>query len=306
VVNAVPGFRYDAEMLRRIIPLAPIPTTILAAGAVKRIGEALPSKAECETRLRALVQTRTALSLVKDESGVPDAVRSVSAALASARPCGDVLEGDQKTALEETVAAADTLVAETASDLPESFVLARGEELAVTVRRQGSDRTWTVIYTTGARGEWRTSYGFNFIINSISKPRSYYTEQVEGGYVIRREKHRRWMEFVPSVYLTWFPTDRGRVDSYLNPTVGLGFNLESPVVFVGATLVYNQNISLNAGFAAHRQRQLIGRYEPGDTVKENLTAEQLHEELFRVNPFVSIGIRFGSNPFAKPEATKDP
>jgi hypothetical protein len=303
VVNAVPGVRYDAEMLRRIIPLAPVPTPILPAAAEMLRQEELTA-AECSQRLDKLVQAGNALSSVKDESGVRGPANSASAALASAQPCQQVLASDQRKALDRAIGVADSLVAETTRELPDPVVLSRGEEVVVTIRRQGTDRVWTLVYTTGARGEWRTSYGFNFIVNSISKPGSYHTEQVEGGYVIRREEKRRWMEFVPSIFLTWFPAAQAGRDSYLNPTVGLGFNLQSPVVFAGATIVYNQNISLNAGLAAHRQRQLIGRYEAGDTVKDNLTSEQLHEELFRVNPFVSIAIRFGSNPFAKPEPKK--
>lgn len=302
VVNAVPGVRYDAEVLRRVIPLAPIPTTIVPAAGLLEQKDLRPK--ECSERLNKLIQAGSALSSVKDESGVRGPANSASAALASAQPCQQVLEGDERTSLDSAIRVADSLVAETVRELPGPVVLSRGEELVVTIRRQGTDRVWTVVYTTGARGEWRTSYGFNFIVNSISKPRSYYTEQVEGGYVIRREENRRWMEFVPSIFLTWFPAAEAGRDSYLNPTVGLGFNLQSPVVFAGATIVYNQNVSLNAGLAAHRQRQLIGRYEAGDTVKDNLTSEQLHEELFRVNPFVSIAIRFGSNPFAKPEPKK--
>jgi hypothetical protein len=52
-----------------------------------------------------------------------------------------------------------------------AVTVAAGKRLTVTIHRRNDNKevvaTWIRVYTTGARGEWRTSYGFNFSTISL-------------------------------------------------------------------------------------------------------------------------------------------
>jgi hypothetical protein len=79
---------------------------------------------------------------------------------------------------------------------------------------------------------------------------------------------------------------------------GLGFDMHNAVVFLGMSITYNENITIAAGAVAHRLRQLNGKYSEGGRILEDLDDEQLHEEVYRINPFIGLSFRFSDNPLS--------
>ena len=101
-------------------------------------------------------------------------------------------------------------------------------------------------------------------------------------------------------YFSWLPAGSSDRDFAFGLSAGLGFDLTRPVLLLAPSITYNQNISLHAGLVVLPQDRLKGVYVPGDTIKENLTPDQLREDVqksYGVNPFVAISFNFSSNPF---------
>jgi hypothetical protein len=187
--------------------------------------------------------------------------------------------------------------------------LSGGDALVVRVVRLGTGTLWTKRFSTPARGEWQTTYGFAFPVTTWEFGSTPYVAEAAGDstYVITEGANRHWLDFAPTIFFQWLPSSALRSDVVRGPTVGLGFDLQAPALFGGYGWTYNQNISLNVGVALHQQRVLLGRYEAGDTIRENLTPDQLHESLYRIAPFLAVSIRALSNPFARasePEAAQ--
>ena len=180
--------------------------------------------------------------------------------------------------------------------------LKKGEYIEVTISRkvEGDDDkeiTWTSIYTTEKKGKWLTTYGFSFVPELISKSESFFSKQADTVFTITELNKRSRLNFVPSVFFTWFPYKDIEKDFSFSWTCGLGFDLEAPTAFLGGNLLYNQNIGISFGLAAHQQDFLNGRYEEGEIITENLGEEQLNEKLYSINPYISVIFRLGSSPF---------
>ncbi|NOU48195.1 MAG: hypothetical protein HOO86_14195 [Bacteroidales bacterium] len=186
----------------------------------------------------------------------------------------------------------------------EDVTLNEGEDLEITIIRKlddGTSKVWKVVYTTQKRGKWLTSWGFSFIGQVFNVQKLYFTKFDTSSYVITKEENRGKLIFAPTVFFTWMPTKNLSRNFSLSYTGGLGFDMEAPTVFVGGSLTYNQNISIAIGIVAHRQEFLSGEFKENQIVKENLSKDQLHNELYTVNPFVSLIFRFGENPFTNKE-----
>jgi hypothetical protein len=184
----------------------------------------------------------------------------------------------------------------------ETFQLKKSQTLTITVSRvakDGKKLEWKRVYKTPSRGQWLTCYSFNFISLSMSKERSFFAAAVPDTslFQISRESDRKPLNFVPSITFTWLSARAQEQTWGLGGSAGVGFDLQKPVVFVGLSLIYNQNLHLSAGFAAHQTRQLTGKYVEGQIIKENLTDDQLHINPYRVNPYIAVSLRFDKNPF---------
>lgn len=195
---------------------------------------------------------------------------------------------------DEVIGATDTII-----DLP---ALRRGQTLVLTISTQmpgGTTRQWRRAYSTGPRGRWGPVYSFTFIGRAINE-RKYFARQSGSEFIVSRERNRDWADFVPSVFFTWTPGDADLDRPVWGWTGGLGFDMTSPVVMIGRSGRYNENIMLSFGVALHRQQVLLGKYKEGDALSENLTESQLHSPSYRPNPYLAIGFRFGANPFSAP------
>lgn len=178
--------------------------------------------------------------------------------------------------------------------------LKRGEQLEVVITRsneEGKTLKWTQIYSTESRGKWQVSYGFSFITEGFNKENIFFAKQSDSVYAITKTNNRKSMNFAPSLFFTWMPTKSINKPWNLGLSGGLGFDFESPTVFLSPTISYNQNLRIHIGLVAHKQSVLLGQYEEGQIITENLNKDQLHEELYKLNPFISISFRFNQNPF---------
>ncbi|WP_348672083.1 hypothetical protein, partial [uncultured Abyssibacter sp.] len=163
--------------------------------------------------------------------------------------------------------------------LESEFVLKAGEELVVTVTRRKSDnvseKTFpAVTYATPAEtiGEWITLYGFNYLDSGeaghFAKPDPGTDPQT---YTITPKTNRQDKVFSPSIYFMWIKSRNyefipARVlswnagDVFGGVTAGLGFDLDSPTVFMGYGLGWGYNVMLTAGGVFHSEQRLDGKY----------------------------------------------
>ena len=180
--------------------------------------------------------------------------------------------------------------------------LKKSQILKITVKRTnkaGKELEWVRIYKTPERGKWLTSYSFNFISQAFSKERLFFAKNIGmDSFQITGETNRKWMDFVPGITFTWLPAAGFKTDLAVGVSGGIGLDVDKPVVFVGCSFIYNQNLSLTIGAAAHQVKDLHGKYKEGDIIRENLSPDQLMIEPYRVNPFISLSLRFDKNPFA--------
>lgn len=177
-----------------------------------------------------------------------------------------------------------------------AYTLSRGEELAIRVERPGAEPIRFTL-TTGARGAWRTHYGFTFFLDRDDTFFSDPVEGAEGRFAITKEEDRSDLGFAPSVLFSWLPASRRGRSLAWGPVAGLGVDTESPIVFGGVGLTYNENVMLSAGVIVHKQRRLDGRYSVGDTIMENLDDDQLTRGNFSPNLYFGLAYRFSSSPF---------
>ncbi|GAA4896845.1 hypothetical protein GCM10023311_21990 [Flaviramulus aquimarinus] len=186
-----------------------------------------------------------------------------------------------------------------------TFDVLKGEQLSITIEvfnitRPGGVRTETkvstfkYIYKTKPRGKWQTTFGFNFI--HLGNNNTFFSKSVDSIYVITEGTNQNKYDFHPTLMFTWLKNNNDEFN--VGFSGGLGYDLEKSLsVFLGGSLIYNQNITLTLGIAFHNQKKLNSNYEEGDIIKENLTFEQLHGDFIRINPFISLSFRLDKNPF---------
>lgn len=272
VINKAPTGRYriDWELRRTAIPPLELPT----AGIEE----------EPDTTCSHLRATTDTLLKCDDEAKVPDLVERIKDALE--KSCDSTVENSASQAIART--RSSPIVVEMGSDA----------QLYVTVVRLADDgsetKRWEVVYKTEPSGEWFASYGFTF----IPSDNDVYFSKSAGpdSFQVTKEADNQEFDFAPAVFFSWMP---GRLSTpALSPslTAGLGFDLDNPVVFLGLSLSYHYNISLVGGGVMHQVTRLSGKYEPNDTITENLSEGQLSEDTYAFGWFFGVSFRFGGAP----------
>lgn len=246
------------------------------------------SDEKCDSVSTATKNAIAVFNKIDTEAATRTGIAALRAAYATdSDPCQEWVEDD-------VIAVTEMII-----HLP---ALRRGQTLTLTISTQvpgGTARQWRRAYSTGARGRWTPVYSFAFIGRAINESR-YFAKQSGEAFVLTKEHKRDWVDFVPAVFFSWTPADADLGMMDWNFTGGLGFDMTAPVVMIGTGTRYNENIMVSLGVALHRQQVLLGKYKGGDTLSENLTEAQLHSPSYRPNPYLSIGFRFGANPFSSP------
>lgn len=170
-----------------------------------------------------------------------------------------------------------------------THILKSGQRLVLTIKG-GKDETWTFIASTQSRGSWVGSWGVAIIPN---KDRSYYANPNGGGAYTVTEKHDNdSVDLVPAVFYSWLPTGKETKDCVWSPVGGIGLDNSNLTLFFGLGFIYNRNLSVFFGPVAHKQRRLKGEFTTGQTISDPLTSDALTETVYKINGFVSIGLRF--------------
>ena len=276
-LNRMPNKRYVVRGIVRNIPVPPLelpskptpaaPTHALGAGCLH------------------VTAARTHLQRATSEKEVAVAVRQLT-------------EAAVQESTDECVVMAQTSIASTRVS-GGVYTIDTGQELLLTAQRFDAltpGPTWTRVFATGARGEWRTTYGFTFVGRAINAQR-FFTEDSAGTFVVKRMHRRPAFDYVPSLFFNWMPSeDETRTMSY-GLTAGLGFDFSNVAVMLGGAATYNQNITVSAGIAFNQQQRLLGQYEEGQTVGSSLTEAQLHDRHFVPNPYIAVSVRSITSPF---------
>jgi hypothetical protein len=183
------------------------------------------------------------------------------------------------------------------------------EVFTLTVTNSDTRKEWTLNIQTEENGQFVTTYGFSYIPFAFYKPHTFYAQQnfdskgaPLGTYTISPSSSESLAQYAPTVAFHYITKQSGTLSSSF--TAGLGVSLNnnstgiSPIVIAGYSLLYNQNMGINFGVAAHQVTNLKGEFTSGQVIATGLQANDLNEQVTRFNPFVSIIFRFGSSPFS--------
>lgn len=177
----------------------------------------------------------------------------------------------------------------------DSSTLQKGEELVVTIT--SGKKTWSTVYTTGDRGVWSVTYGFAIPWFLWNKDSLYVTRTVLGKNVVTASSGQDNAQVLPAIFVSWIPYSSELSDWSFGFGSGLSFDKSKPVLQLGLSITYNQNINILVGALGEFTKVLLPQYHSGDTLGESLTTDQLHQDVFKVAPAIGISYRFDSNPF---------
>lgn len=279
VTNRLPDERYRYRMRKSTIVLPPL---------FKPAGDELNQQtfAHSDTTCKALRSTlKTMLSDATTEAKLPTFNAWIGHQDADAA-CQDSLRKD--------------FVALTTHEPFGAVTLKRGQTLEIVVERMEAGQvafSQTFTFSTGPTGTWHTSYGFTFVPRrgDVVFTRPSATDSLE--FDIIEEDPPSGLDFLPTITFTWVPAKKKRW--FPSFSAGFGADLEEVAVFAGASYLIGQNVSLHLGAALHRVDRRRAHYEGVQTVRENLTVDQLTEKVFVPNFILGISFRLGTNPFRR-------
>jgi hypothetical protein len=195
-------------------------------------------------------------------------------------------------------------------------VMGKGQEVVVTVERLAQDsapaKTWEKTFTTGPRGQWRTTYGFAAAFTRVgtasgvfAKRNSYFLQTTDSVTAIAERKDRGAADLVPVVLFHFMPAD-GEARSWVyGPNAGISFDGTNPTALVGWGTTYEQNVNLSVGFMGRREPILLPKYDIGHVVPADLTESQLTEMKLRIRPYVVLTFRLSGSPFSSSDKPKE-
>jgi len=170
----------------------------------------------------------------------------------------------------------------------------------VTIHVTCDDKLWTWTLEGNEPGKWVTTYGFGFTFKALEGA-TYYTKQVPDTSVFQilktSDPEPLDLNYIPAIFFSFIPSQRFNKCLSQSLTAGLGFDLTSPVVFLGYSLLFWHNIGLSAGLAFQQQQRLKSQYKENEIIGSELDKDQLHDDVYRPNLFISVNFRFGDNPF---------
>lgn len=274
ITNRLPKERYTVKTERVRETIKPLTLQQFAGDA---------GAPTCANVLRVL---ETALDNATTEQEVGDGVNN---ARITADGCADAVKASVEKAIE---------IKTTVSKNGPKSGLDRGESFLVTVSRGTGDdqKKWIYKITTGAAGEFRVLYGFNFVPDNDEHFFLRENATTAGTYDIVEETDDNDFSFVPTIFASWQANRPGPVSWGLSG--GLGFDAAKPIVFVGPTVVFRENISLNFGLVMQERQRLDPQIDRTKTLPSLIDNAKLHRtDGYRPNWFIGIGFRFDENPF---------
>lgn len=197
---------------------------------------------------------------------------------------------------------ADKVIAHTTEERTVA-ILIYDSVLEVTVTNLTTDKEWNAIYRAPSSGEWFGHYGFAFV---PSEDERFFVKTIDdqpGKFRITEQADNQEFDFVPAVLFSYMPARWSHRYTAWSATGGLGFDLSNPVVFLGGSLAFRQNLLLVAGAVWHEEMHLNGRYKDDDVIGENLSEDQLSETTYDIAWFVGVSFRFDTAPLTHKKET---
>ncbi|MEO6131315.1 MAG: hypothetical protein ABIQ02_05675 [Saprospiraceae bacterium] len=292
VLNKLPGQFYDVIIERNIIEIPPLSLNSVEINILDTRPAVKDLCLPLYTKLKKVMDC-------KEEEDLPELLTELTNEINS-------LESSLAEECMATIKLANKAIKCSQQNLG-PYKLNKGEYLEITVIRKDDpgNHTWKSTYKTTPRGKWLTSYGFSFISQWFAKEKLFFLEPVANEFIITPDQESNMVKlaFAPSIFFTWMPYEGELRDLNVSAAAGLGYDLESPTVFLGVALIYNQNISFVAGLTAHNQSRLNSVYHPGQKLKEIITPDLLHKKSYVVNPFISLTFKLGETPFKSTTAS---
>lgn len=192
----------------------------------------------------------------------------------------------------------EELFAQTKKTIAVNIDLQPRENLVITVTH--GDKVFKMVFSGKQNSRWVINYGFAFTSRAL-EPKKYFLEDL-GADSFKINKKKKYdildLRFTPAIFFSYFLNKNLNKNFNHSLTGGLGFNTQTPVVFLGYNAMYNQNVGISFGLGFYEQQKLLGKYKENQILKEPLDEEQLYETLiFRPNLFLSFNFRFADNPF---------
>ncbi len=151
--------------------------------------------------------------------------------------------------------------------------------------------------------KWLVYYGFTYQPNIISRYDNYFSKKLPGtdSFAVRKlngDQSKFWENLSPTVMFTYILGNKYR-DIKFGLSGIAATNFSSFSAGFGASMVIGYNFNIGAGVMFTQKNVLNGMYKEGDTIRENLSFDQLHTKKWGPEVFFSLGFRFDKNPFSK-------
>ncbi|MCG6186843.1 hypothetical protein [Maribellus maritimus] len=291
--NVVAGFEYSIDIEKTVELLAPLSQPPKSGGS--GAGPESPCD-DLQEKIDTVLNFQRSDKKNRTEKDLSKLVDDLKKEL-DKEDCNDI----------STINLAKESISMTTKSRPENIRLVAGEKLTIIITRD--DKTWTFVFKGEQRGQWVASYGFGFTPKSLERS-TYFLRQQEDTTTFQLFKADKAealdLSYVPAIFYSYFPAQNFSRAVNHSVTAGLGFDLVAPVAFFGYNVMFNHNVGLSAGVAFQQQNKLKEQYYEGQIISTDLDKDQLHDQIYRPNFFLSINFRFGENPFkTNEEAEKE-
>ncbi|GAA3522045.1 hypothetical protein GCM10022393_40680 [Aquimarina addita] len=167
-------------------------------------------------------------------------------------------------------------------------------ELVITAKKitDGTTKVYTRKYESIISNKWITSIGISAI--SLLNSDTYKTQVTEDGIKIVRDGSQTILQPIPMLQFSYINLEKDVCLGYMG---GIGIDIDELSVFAGGTFYVGHNLFLSAGLAFHQQLRLENQYTENDIVSAEISAADLNEKYYRINPFVSLTFRMDKNIF---------
>ncbi len=288
LANLIPGKKYYYHYESRIKEIPHLKYESI------RVTKGLDTT-ECSRAVNDLTEALNKIIVTNSESEVKVLKPEIEKQIKIIRSDNDCLNNNNTSLIKK----ADSILSDTEETINITERLRQGEEMIITVNRNG-EKEWKFILDSGERGRWMISYGAAYISNVFKQHREFAVRQVtnDSCYVTVLSKDRDEGDLTPSVFYTWLPAADEGNNWVFGLSGGLGFNMSSPVVMAGVSVMYCWNLNLILGVSGRIVKRPSVKYQEFQLINAS-DAENLNRNTASFSPFLALTFRFESNLFAK-------
>jgi hypothetical protein len=205
---------------------------------------------------------------------------------------------DKKTCLEQALKEAAELTTEQ-TDF--SFGLEKNQNIFIKIARKDTAgeevKSWNITLRTPRTVNYITHFGFTFVPDGLRSSDRYFANETAPDIYTITQMNNNGSDFWKDVSLTvnyiipiCHLTPNQRVKFGWNGAFGLSGDAKFTVM-TGATVLFDDFLSLNFDMGLHNRYKLKGEYHPAQELAENLSIDQLNEMGLRPAFMISLGFR---------------